>query len=448
MGRAPFSDCSVRPHVRRTPKWERTPTSPADPLPQSGDRTTSRAWLVGRPECRTDEAIADHDLARPRPSLRQRRPADVPRQRVLEEAGDRHRAGAAGHRGDRTCDGLHGVEVDVADDAVGSSRHADVDHRGAGLDVIRGDHVRLPGGTDDDVRLAAQLAQIAGSAVRERHRRVGALAREQQRQRQSDERAPPDDHCTPARRRDAVALQQPHHAERRAADEAGHAAHETAERASPSARRRPCPPAPVAARRRSRGRPARGSGRESRGPSDPRRAMRRGPPPRPASCPPAGSRFGSAGRPSRPGRAWSARTAGSVRRHRRARWPGRSRVIQPPRWRRAPSRGSRHAGAFRPSARLRRRSVAGRHSPGRAYDAPPRPSLCLCQNVKGAPPHGPIDRPRHRTPRRPHGRPRRSVVHLHRRRGAGQARDGPSPSAASRRWPRSASASAPKVARR
>ena len=91
----------------------------------------------------------------------------------------------------------------------------------AGLDVLGRDHPRLAGGGDEDVGLTAHLGEVRGAAVGERHGGVDALAGEQQRERQADQRGAPDDHGPPAGGLHAVALEQAHHAERRAADEAG-----------------------------------------------------------------------------------------------------------------------------------------------------------------------------------------------------------------------------------
>ena len=76
---------------------------------------------------------------------------------VIGPVPPRHRRDEPGDFGDR-------LEVDVADDAGLGSRHADVDHRRAGLDHVGGDHPGLPGGADDDVGLTTTAAM---SAVRE-----------------------------------------------------------------------------------------------------------------------------------------------------------------------------------------------------------------------------------------------------------------------------------------
>ena len=85
------------------------------------------------------------------------------------------------------------AEVDVADDAGLRARHADVDDRGARLDVVGGDHAGLAGGADEDVGLATHRGEVGGARVGERDGGVDALAGEQQRQRQPDERRAADD---------------------------------------------------------------------------------------------------------------------------------------------------------------------------------------------------------------------------------------------------------------
>ncbi len=152
---------------------------------------------------------------------------------VLQQAGDGHRAGAAGHRGDGAGDGLDGVEIHVADDAGLGARDTDVDHRGAGLDMGSGDHPRLAGAGDDDVGLTADLDHVVDGRARvgQGDRAVHALAAEQQHLGEAGERAAPDDGGPLAAGGHAVAFEQAHHTQWGAADMTGQAAHEAAHRA-------------------------------------------------------------------------------------------------------------------------------------------------------------------------------------------------------------------------
>ncbi len=109
-------------------------------------------------------------------------------------------------------------EGDIAHEAaVRSAGNADVDHRRARRDPVAAHQCRLPNGGDEDVGTPALVGEIAGAAVRDRHRGVG---REQER----GERAPDDrrasEHRRPrAAKRDPARLQQAHDAAWRARDE-------------------------------------------------------------------------------------------------------------------------------------------------------------------------------------------------------------------------------------
>src|SRR5260221_6832461 len=126
-------------------------------------------------------------------------------QRVLEQAGDRHRADAAGHRRDRPGDGERLGEGDVADDAplaglpysgALDAVDADIDHRRARLEPGAADEFRPADRGDDDIGAAAQFGQIA--AARMRHRDGAALAQQQQRHRLADDvRAAEDERIQP-----------------------------------------------------------------------------------------------------------------------------------------------------------------------------------------------------------------------------------------------------------
>ena len=112
---------------------------------------------------------------------------------VLHQAADRHRAGTAGHRGDGTGDRLHGVEVDIALDAVGGAADAYVEDSSARLDELSGDETGHTHGSDDDVGLLADRGQVARTAVGKRRRGIAAFAAKQENLGQPDERGATDD---------------------------------------------------------------------------------------------------------------------------------------------------------------------------------------------------------------------------------------------------------------
>src|SRR6266550_8845580 len=70
--------------------------------------------------------------------------------RVLQQAGDRHRADAARYRRHVRRD-VGGTGVDVTDEPGLGSADADVDHRRARLDHVRRDDARTAGGDDENV---------------------------------------------------------------------------------------------------------------------------------------------------------------------------------------------------------------------------------------------------------------------------------------------------------
>ena len=98
----------------------------------------------------------------------------------------------------------------VARETVVGARDADVDHRRAGLDHVGGDEVRDAHADDDDVRLASDRAEIRGSRVADRHRRVPAEQKVSDRL--TDDLASADDGCMTALDLDAVLVEQHHHA--------------------------------------------------------------------------------------------------------------------------------------------------------------------------------------------------------------------------------------------
>ncbi len=152
---------------------------------------------------------------------------------------------------------------------------------------------------------------------------VDALAAEQQHLRQPDQRRAADDDRPLAGGRDAVALEQPHHAERRARHVAGQAAHEPAHRALGE-------PVDVLLGRQQRqhrlGVEAVGQRQLARGcraPPGRRRARRRRPRPAPGVASPGSSTcFETHAGLLRPSCASCARRSGSAGRRRPAPWPG------------------------------------------------------------------------------------------------------------------------------
>ena len=86
------------------------------------------------------------------------------RQRVLEQAGDGHRADAAGDRGDCISGRGGTVKIDVADEppfrgAVGGrqSVDADIDDNRAGLDPVALDHFGAADRRDDNIGAANEI---------------------------------------------------------------------------------------------------------------------------------------------------------------------------------------------------------------------------------------------------------------------------------------------------
>ena len=243
-----------------------------------------------------------------------------------------------------------------------------------------------------------------------------------------------------AGRLDAVALEQADHAERRAPDEARHAAHEPAHRALGEAvdvllgRDQVDHGIGVETRR------AAGAGRGCRGRRDRPTARRRPPRPGPASA--VAGRSTWRGLHADLGRlALLAAHVALARRVVADEDGGQAdrRRARPPRS--APRRAaeqSRHAARCRPS---RSPSLADRVATWRGEAAtgarrrserwPRRASALVAFRARD---HSSIpDRAaRRRTPRRPHRRPRRCRLHAHRRRRAGRSAGSPSRSA---RWP-------------
>ncbi len=113
---------------------------PAAPAPADQSRKSAARRPIGarpRPAARPPRrAFTAARRARPRGGP----PASsAALQRVAQQARDRHRPDAAGHRRDRAGDLGRRGEVDVAREAVVGAVHADVDHDRAGLDPVAAD---------------------------------------------------------------------------------------------------------------------------------------------------------------------------------------------------------------------------------------------------------------------------------------------------------------------
>src|SRR5215211_167866 len=99
-------------------------------------------------------------------------------ERVVEEHCPRHGPHAAGHGGDPGRFRLDLLEPHVADQARPVAPvDADVHHDRSLLDVLRADHLALPGGHDEDVGLAGDLRQVSRARVADGH--GGVLTQEQ-----------------------------------------------------------------------------------------------------------------------------------------------------------------------------------------------------------------------------------------------------------------------------
>src|SRR5918994_6100023 len=83
--------------------------------------------------------------------------------RVGEEHRDRHRANPSGDRRDRSRDLARRLEIHVSDQPLVGAVRADVDHGRPGADHLGADQPRLPGGRDQDLRPATDLAEVGGS---------------------------------------------------------------------------------------------------------------------------------------------------------------------------------------------------------------------------------------------------------------------------------------------
>ena len=147
LARPARDDLRGPPRRRRCPSCSAWHTGRPPVIAATGTKPARRCAEVSAPTCRRPRRRVAAQTATPC--------STAARDRVLHQAGDRHRAGAARVRGQPPGDGGHAVRVDVADDALGRARLADVDDRGARLDVVGRDHVGLAGGGDEDVGLPA-----------------------------------------------------------------------------------------------------------------------------------------------------------------------------------------------------------------------------------------------------------------------------------------------------
>src|SRR5579859_6560455 len=121
---------------------------------------------------------------------------------VLQQAGDGHRADAAGDGGDGAGDLEDLVIGDVADQAgaapllsaavLGHAVDADIDHRGSRLHPVALDHQRPPDRDQHDVGAAADAGQVAGLGVGDSDGAV--LGNEKLRRWAADQGGSADDH--------------------------------------------------------------------------------------------------------------------------------------------------------------------------------------------------------------------------------------------------------------
>ena len=143
---------------------------------------------------------------------------------MSHQHGGRHRAHAAGHRGDGIHDGRGRVKVRIAYDGVffRVPVGGHVDDRLTGPDMGRRQAPRRTRRRYEDVRLTGDGGQIGGSGVAHRHRGV---PRQQQHGRgPTHHRRAPDDHRPLPGAIDAVVIQQHRHRLRRAGSKALRAA--------------------------------------------------------------------------------------------------------------------------------------------------------------------------------------------------------------------------------
>ena len=128
--------------------------------------------------------------------------------------GERSHPARNGRHGAR--DGLHDVEVDVADEPAGALVPVDahVDDHLAGTHAVRAHHARPPAGDDEHARLATSPCEVTGLGVAHGHGGVRGL--EHHRDGPTDhERAAHHGHASPLERH-AGGVQQVHDRARRA----------------------------------------------------------------------------------------------------------------------------------------------------------------------------------------------------------------------------------------
>ena len=120
----------------------------------------------------------------------------------------------------------HGVEVDVAAEALVEAVHADVDDRRAGLHRVGADQPWDADGSYQHVGAGADSRQVARARMADRDRRVAL--QQQVREWLADEVRAPHDHRLGALERDVVAVEQLDDPERGARPQSGRALQQAA----------------------------------------------------------------------------------------------------------------------------------------------------------------------------------------------------------------------------